>query len=162
MPPTNETQGDDSLFVENDVFLLRRFPNEPDKYDFSLQIPRLNIFLPSMMDVDGLSLNREGELFLSAAQLLALANSDSVRKNGGVVAVLCESVRGHQMTVDPSPAESPGHVVIPEINRIDYDKKEADGSQPGKRRIKVLADLLARMAQVRIHPKPKNMRADGG
>ena len=156
MSPTPSLPGNDSLPVEDGEYLLRRFPNEPDKFDFSLQIPRLNIFLPSNEDVEGLSLNREGESFTNAEQVLASATSEKIRSSGGVVAVLTGAVRENGMTVIPSPADSPGHVIIPEMNRTEYDRKEADGSRPGKQKIKELADRLARIAQIRIAPKPKS------
>jgi hypothetical protein len=87
--------------------------------------------------------------------MLASVQNENVRKNGGVVAVLTREVRQNEMEVIPSPAETPGHVLIPQINYKEYDRQEADGTKPGKRRIKELADRLARIAQVRIPPKPK-------
>ena len=139
-------------------YLLRRFPSDPGQFDFNRRIPRLSIFLPTAEDKDGLSLNREdrgtGE-FLTAEQVLACPTNLKVRDTGGVISVLAGSVREDGMTVIPEPADTRGHVLIPELNRLDYDRKETDGTQPGKQRIKALADKLVRRASVRIQPKPK-------
>lgn len=158
MSPTSSSAKGDNSQVEDKEYLLRRFPNEPDNFNFVLLTPKLSCFLPSKADEDGLSLNREGDGFLDAERMLALARSENVRLNGGVVAVLTLSVRQNGMTVNPDPGDTPGHVIIPEINRTDYDRIEADGTRPIKQRIKELADILARLAigQIRIMPKPKN------
>ena len=155
MSPTTSEPGNDSSPVEDTEHLLRRFPNEPDQFDFTLQVPRLNIFLPSSRDMDGLSLNREGDGFMTAEEVLASATSDKIRANGGVIAILTEKVRQDGMAVNPSPADTPGHVIIPEINRAEYDRQLPDGSKPGKQQIKALADKLARIARIRIEPKLK-------
>jgi hypothetical protein len=150
MASITPSPGRDSSSVEDSEFLLRRFPDEPANPQ---KIPRISIFIPSKADSDGLSLNREGEDFVTAEQVLAMATSDNVRRSGGVVAILTGDVRKDgDMDVDPSPDESAGrgHVVIPQINRVDYDS-----SKPGKNRIKALADKLVRMATVRIHPKSR-------
>jgi hypothetical protein len=165
MSPTPEERGDatsptgdDISCVGDDEWLLRRFPNEPDQYDRDKAFPRLNIFLPLEGDVDGLSLYREGPPFLAAEEVRERARSERVRRHGGVAAVLTAKVRHDlRLTVTPSHDDTPGHVIIPELNRIDYDRKEADGSRKGKQKIKALADLLLRIAEMRIHPtaKPK-------
>ena len=154
MSPTTLESGNDSSPVEDAEHLLRRFPNEPDQFDFTRQVPRLNIFLPSIRDARGLSLNREGDNFTNAVAVLASAPSEKVRANGGVVAVLTEKVRLGGMTVNASPDDTPGHVLIPEINREEYDRQLPDGTRPGKQTIKALADKLARIAHIRIAPRP--------
>src|SRR5437879_2790129 len=121
--PTPGSPARDDSPVGDQEYLLRRFPNEPAQFDFTLLIPRLNAFLPSSRDTDGLSLFREGNGFITANELLALAFSENMRQNGGVVAVLALHIRQNKMTVTDKPAEVPGHSIIPEINRVDYDKK---------------------------------------
>ena len=155
MSPTTSESGNDSSPVEDAEHLLRRFPNEPELFDFTRQVPRFSIFLPSIRDAAGLSLNREGEEFTNAVAVLASAPGEKVRASGGVVAVLTEKVRRDGMTVNASPDDTPGHVLISEINRVEYDRQLPDGTRPGKQTIKALADKLARIAQIRITPKPK-------
>jgi hypothetical protein len=151
MSPTSRST-DESSPVEDHESLLRHFPSDPGKYDFNLAVPRLSCFLPTGEDKDGLCFNRE--VFVAADQLLALARNANVRQYGGVLAVLAVWLRDQGLTVRPDPADTPGHVLVPEMNRNDYD-----ASRGGKEKIKTWADKLVRLVaqhgQIRIHPTPK-------
>ena len=151
--PIDPAQNDNSL-VDDGEYLLRRFPNEGDKFDFVKKIPLFASFLPSKADTDGLSLNREG--FMTAEDFLSHSQSPNMKLCGGVAAVLASWVRKEGMTIVSATAELPGHVLIPEINRKDYDFVALDGSRELKHLIQGLADKLARAAEIRISPKPKN------
>src|SRR5205823_3179953 len=97
------------------------------------------------------------EGFVTAAGLLDSALNQDVRQFGGVAAVVTQEVRAIPLTVKPSPVpEGPrGHVLIPELNYSDYDKKDEHGKRPGRDWIKGVADLLVRRADIRIHPTQK-------
>jgi len=152
MQPSASAGGDDSSPVQDTETLLRRFPSDPGQLEKDLKTPRFAIFVPSPTDVDGLSLNREGPLFVRDPEaLLILAKNENIRIYGGVIAVLTGNVRARSMTVDPDPGDTPGHVIIPELNRTEYDS-----SRDGKRRVQDLAIRLAsEAAKVRVYPKPK-------
>jgi len=135
--------------IEPDEFLLRRFPNETGLFDFVLGNATYSAFLPNRNDQDGLSLNREtrgsSDGFLTPEEHLAKAGTENFRNTGGEAAIPVSDVISAGMTVviDDDP-DSPGHVLIPELNRADYDAKSPSGEKPGKQRIKLLADELAR------------------
>ena len=156
MQPTDAPINNDETPVSAEENLLRRSPNSPDYFNYKENRALAVAFLPQEHDFDGLSLNREGELFESAESVLEKALNENTKKNGGVFAVQCRDVIGLGLTAKPSPCpESRGHIVIPELNRRDYDKKADTGTPSEKQKIKALADKLARLSTVRIRPKPK-------
>src|SRR4051794_39887652 len=106
--------GDDQPPVVTGEWLLRRFPSEPGQYNFSSGMPQLAAMIPTMSDVDGLSMNRER--FISGADLLAAASNPNVREHGGVLALLFEWLKNHGLTAQPDPADTPGHVIIPGLS----------------------------------------------
>lgn len=150
--------------VESHEWLLRHFPNDPSEYDFDKKFIRYTVFTPRKSDDDGLSLSREGSIFVSAEQLLASARNIKIRQFGGVCAVLTEALlsrplppTSHSLTVEIRLGDTKGHVVIPEINRPDWELKAPDGTRPGKQKIQEIADAIVRLAdkgllQIRIQP----------
>ena len=143
--------GDETSPVQDSEYLLRRFPNQPDQFDFASSMPRLNVFLPSRRDATGLSVNRE--LFMTAEEVKAAASSPALRENGGVAAIKASDIWEIGLSVIPDvSAASRGHALVPEMNRVEYDRVEKDGSRQGKTRIKDLADKLVRKSRIRIAP----------
>ncbi len=73
-----------------------------------------------------------------------------MREFGGVAAVPAGDVRGiPPLTVEPKPDDLPGHVVIKEINRRDYDQ-----TKQRKRQIKEWADQIVRAKGFNVPIKP--------
>ena len=151
MPPNRPPNGEIDPPVEPAEFLLRRFASAPDQFDHAGKFPRIGALLPTKNDADGLSLFREGDQFVTPARLLELALNPRVRQYGGVLAILALRFRELGLSIVPRPTEIPGHVVIPEMNRVDYD-----AAREHKNRIHEWADRLVRAAKddVRIWPTP--------
>ena len=134
--------------VANTELLLRRVPSHPGYFTFPDGPLLPSAFLPSERDKDGISLFRQSDgnpgcPFFTPDSLLEISTSNKVRLYGGVVAIAAEAIREiSPLTIALAPAEGlPGHVIIPEINYLEYKGE-------GKRRIKALADLLARASEV--------------
>jgi hypothetical protein len=136
--------------IDRSEFLLRRIQSDPARFLFPDGPFQYQSFLPNSNDEDGLSLNREGDHFETAQSLLQKSANEKVREFGGIVAVKSSSVMdlGLDISVDPQ-VDSLGHCLIKEMSRTIYD-----GSKEGKRKIKELADRLARGSHIRIKPRP--------
>lgn len=140
---------DDKAPVGGTEWLLRQVPT--GQYDHERGELLLGALLPMTGDDDGLSLNREGAI--GATELLATSSNAVVRESGGVLAVLAGWLEQEGVPAIPDPADVPGHVLVPGMNRGDY----ASGGEKKKRIKAVASGLLDRINQqgsIRIHPKP--------
>jgi len=145
--------------VEDHEWLLRHFPSDPSEYEFAKKFIRYSVFIPRKSDDKGLSMSREGAAFVTAERLLATARNLNVKQYGGVVAVLTEAIRSLNLTIEITPGDTPGHIIIRQINRDDWDLKATDGTYPKQQAIRELADTIVRFLktqlQIRIHPTPR-------
>lgn len=136
--------------IATDEILLRRIPFavwDDGKCDVSPQA-----FRPSSSDKDGISLFRDACLaspfdFLNEIVSLDKRNACGV---AGVEVIEVHRVESLRLHVTAKPIEStPGHVVIPELNCNDYDRKG-----PKKDAIKNAMATLASVASKNVLRKP--------
>jgi hypothetical protein len=128
--------------------LLRRVPSDPSRIIYPNGPFLWQAFLPNPTDHDGLSVNREGEKYETAASILSKAINEKVRNYGGVVAISAKVIRENGATVVPNKQlDSLGHCLIPELNIT------ASKDKSTKQHFKEMADALARKSEVRIIPK---------
>jgi hypothetical protein len=130
--------------------LLRTVPK--DKYTLSSPIDvALTAFTPGNYDDDGLSVNFDDEI--TAEELVARSR----KPESTIVVRIPESLfKSLGLTLVPThdPGDSPGHAIIPELNRGRYDSSAAE-----KQAIKVIAAKLAQAAsQGIVHVPPEVQR----
>lgn len=130
---------EDGTSIGPDEPILRRIIKSPGYYD-PIKAPPVEAgaFRPNDKDVDGLSFYLERKLSVSALIEAASKPADHyivARFRAGDLHALNLS-----LIPDEQPGDLPGHLIVPEINWVDYHDSEK------KRRIKEWCFALARLA----------------
>lgn len=120
---------DESDSVDPSEFILRRVPyNQLNNYiNIALPQPVTELaFMPLDYDENGISVNRE--YFVSADSLADIFRGNR-NKECYIVRFKTKDILALEPPLSAIPApvdESPGHALIPEINRIFYKKKKIE------------------------------------
>ena len=117
--------------VRPDELLMRRIlPRKKDYHPSRTPSIQETAFWPRPNDVEGLSLSRrrtaENSHFLDENQFKAACSHPdaNLRLRCGVCAVLVAAAQaiGLQVRPDPIIPDDPGHVYLPDINYLDFDR----------------------------------------
>lgn len=132
-------------------FLLRRVPNGKYEVKSSIDI-LLTAFTPTQDDTDGVSVHFADEI--SPQDLAGTARNPDTTL---VVRIPEQLLTNFGLTVVASQqaGDSPGHAVIPELNRTRYEASKA-----AKNAIKEIAAKLAREATTGIVHVPRPIQAE--
>jgi hypothetical protein len=131
--------GDDAVSVADDQWVLRKIVKGPGYYSAEKCPPiELGAFRPNKRDLDGLSFYLESEMAIEALIKTAAPRPASELV---VIRLLAKDIYDLGLTLKKTVDSNdlPGHLVIPEINIIDYE-----GSR--KRIIKSLIERLVNLA----------------
>ena len=129
--------------IDPEEFLLRRIPITGGYFDPKKSPPvQPGAFRPNAGDTDGISIYRER--LLSASELVA--RSKRPPGTTKVARLLAKDLLALGVTLEPKQEEDdlPGHVVIPEVNYLDYDSRDPARNQRPTMLCKSLADLANR------------------
>jgi hypothetical protein len=113
--------------VPGDEFVLRRILMIPDHYNPSLSVPvQTAAVRPTKNDTTGISVYREREYRDNPAGILAKVD-ESKRARYCIARVQIADLHalGLSVRTEQAPDDLPGHCVIPELNRPDYEKNRA-------------------------------------
>ena len=149
MPTPDETSPkytpteDDLTEVGDEEWLLRRFLTDSGKWNPVKKLPQIQSLIPTKSDLNGVSLNREGDRFLNAEQAIALG-SEKMRTTGGIFAIQASVFGAQRLTLKPDGEGSPGHVLVEGLSRPLYD---ADNEK-----MRQLIDRLLRHVVMRRYP----------
>jgi hypothetical protein len=152
----SSSSSDDLLPVDHAEVLIRRVLKRLNEYDRGKTPPlQAGAFFPTKRDDDGLSMNRrntpEHPQFLTPEQLKNWHEvPEGIRQTCGVLAISTSIVRNSGLTVTPSPASTPGHVIIEELKWGDFEENEHNDQK--RTQIMAWALQLAKQADMPILP----------
>ena len=139
--------------ISPDEPVIRRIPKSPGFYDSHKTPPILRgAFTPNQRDTDGLSFFLERELPIEAL----LANSRHTAEECLIVRLKASDIYDLGMTLARTnkTGDLPGHVVVPELNIRDYEKKQL------KQRLKECGKRLADLAWKNVVILPNQISDD--
>lgn len=131
---------DDAPPIDPDEFLLRRIPITGGYFDTKKSPPvQPGAFRPNAGDTDGISFYRER--LLSPSELVA--RSKRPPGTTKVARLLARDLLALGLTLEPKQEEDdlPGHVVIPEVNYLDYNSRDPTRNERPTALGKSLANL---------------------
>lgn len=143
-----------AVFPGPNETVLRRIPVVPGQFNPEKKPPvGKGAFIPNANDTDGLSFFLECET--SAYKLIAAAKPG---RDYQVARFKISEILGMGLTINLSqgPDDMPGHMIVPEINAIDYQQKAT------KSALTVHCLELARMANDRIVDFGDSVPVPGG
>ena len=120
---TDSPPFDESTPINGIETVLRRV--SPRHYDHEAGVFTSEAFRPTSDDAKGISLSRL--IAISAEDLLNASANEDTRNFGAILSAIVQDIFDAGMTVERDLADTPGHLIVPQINLIQYRDKRTKG-----------------------------------